>query len=256
MKQINFVLKKMGLVCAREKTVRMLDKEMSVYDAIWSRYLQPIFYIDADMMTDMFAMSFDKDNPYTRSLTEHIEKPDTEYESSALCRFYEIFQPSSVDDVFLSGNGITTDKSDGLFSYQLPWDIVPKTNNGHKMNYSGPMDIKRGKAEYERLIDVYDSIKKQGYMIRKSENLFNSNNIQGYFLKNNDEYSFIVLHGKHRAASLIALGEKKIPVTFDLGYQRVIDRAAVEDWPLVKKGQMSKEKALMIFDAFFNRIGE
>lgn len=248
---INKIALKLGMVVTRYDTVRADITIDSYEDAIWNNKLQPLFNIDASIATDFFGFHFLKDNPYTKALLEYESDNKVDYASSELFRYYDSFQPESADDII---KDTALKHSEGLFCYTLPWDHSPKKNGGNRLMYSGPIDDDRGEKEYRRLIEVFDSIKKKGFVTQKSANLFNSNQIQGYFLECGGLYRFVVLHGKHRAAALCALNRNRIPVTFELNKPRVVRRTDVDKWPQVRNGNVSKEDALRAFDKIFEGI--
>ena len=238
-----------GYVCSQTKTVREAIEIKSYEDAIWDQHLQPIFPLDIFIATDLFAHRM---IPGGNVYVDTLLKDKVGYEASLLKQYYDDFQPQSVSDVFRDGSVVThTSKSQGLFSYLLPWDIKPKENGGKPLAYSGPMSEARGTKELHRLYEVKESIQKKGYLPEPSANLFHSNQVQGYFLRRGKEYRFVVLHGKHRVAAMAALGKASIPATFDLLHPRVIDNADIENWPQVANGIYEKKFAEMIFNTFF-----
>ena len=173
------ILNKLGIVVTKEKTIRRPISVNSYEDAIWSECLQPTFNVKVDCLCDFFAWNFIDENPYIKTLVQYKEDNALKYEQSFLYEFYCDFQPSTVDDVFFNGKKrFITEKSNGLFEYLLPWYEVAKTNGGKKLMYSGPMSDDEGKKEFQRLIDVYSSIKNCGYKPHKSSNLFDSSQIQ------------------------------------------------------------------------------
>ena len=238
-----------GYVCGKEKLVRGTIEIKSYEDAIWNERLQPIFPLEISFASDIFAHRM---IPGKNVYVDALIGERMEYSNSVLKKYYEEFQPQSLRDVFIDGTvAYSTPKSNGLYSYLLPWNIRPKENAGKPLAYSGPMDTDRGMTELLRLYEVFDSIKKNGYCPKMSAHLFNSNHVQGYFLRRDSDYRFIVLHGKHRVAAMAALEESHVLATFDLLHPRVIDYIDIENWPQVANGTYDKEFAKMVFDAFF-----
>ena len=252
---IDRILSQLDIVISRGQTVRSIINTDYI-GAIWCEKLQPIFEVDIDIMKDFFAYDFKQNgnHPFVKTLKQYDEKHSIKYEDTYLKKYYDQFQPSTTLEVFGLDN--TSKKqysnSKGLYEYTLPWDFNTKKNiNNTRLMYSGPMDIKRGNYELNRLIKVHNSIKKMGYNPQKTSNLYNSNNIQGYFLRKENEYKFIVLHGKHRVSSLAVQGIKYIPVTFELGKPRVVNISDVDEWPQVKNKMINREEAILIFNKFF-----
>lgn len=251
---IESVSKSFGIVTTRLNTITKEIEISSYEDAIWDEHVYPIFYIDSHITCDFFSASFTSNHPYYETLLQYQKDTNLSYENSALRKYYDDFQPSSVDDIFHDGiYHRSTTSSSGLYEYVLPWDNKVKRNKFDvPLPYSGPFGSKQGEKELLHLISVYNSIKKKGYVPDKWTNVFQPSHIQGYFLRRNHNYRFIVLHGKHRMASLAALGNQRIPVTFEIGRHRVIDIEELNDWPQVRKGKYTKEQAQEIFNSFWD----
>ena len=252
-KLLNIILSKMRLIIGREESVR--KKINSDYlEAIWCDKLQPIFFVESIITCDFFANKFcgEKLHTYVKTLLHYKNYNENKYVNSELNNYYDTFQPENTLEVFGINKKTKQSKSKGLFEFLLPWDTkVYKKQNNKQLMYSGPIEKKRGEYEFQRLLKVYLSILKNGYIPQKSSNLFNSNHIQGYFLRKNNDYRFIILHGKHRAATLSVLGYKHFPVTFELGKPRVIELTNIEEWPQVRNGTYSVQHATEIFNKFF-----
>ena len=102
---------------------------------------------------------------------------------------------------------------------------------------------------HKRMQRVVRSIQKQGYRPDRY------GDIQGYFIRLNGEYRFVINGGKHRATALASLGFKSIPVRMRPFFPRVIDCERVRDWPLVRSGEMSEDFALAVMRRFFEFDG-
>lgn len=76
--------------------------------------------------------------------------------------------------------------------------------------------------------------------------------IEGYLLRSGQSISFFVRGGKHRAAAMTHLGFEKIPVAFRQRFPRIVDAGQASYWPLVANGQISKQHACEILDAYCN----
>jgi len=252
---IKFFLNSFGLILTRADRVR---EELScTYEtAIWYDKLQPIFSVKIEDTCDFFSFGFayGGHHPYVRTLIQYKKNnKQLIYEESYLKKYYTKFCPSDTYEVFFSSTKILNQSHEGLTGFLLPWNNKPKIDyKNKKLMYSGPMSDDEGKHELRRLLEVYNSIEKNGYYKRKSSSLLDSNHIQGYFLKKNDCYKFIVLHGKHRIASLSVLGKSYAPVTFDLCNPRVVDISSLDSWPQVRNKTYSREVALKMFNSFFN----
>ena len=220
---------------------------------IYGQVLQPIFSLNHCKLRDMFGFDFSGQNmkhPYLSVCQELLE---TGFSSSnkgldILSEFYLNYQPSSTLEAFseFQTRGI------GLSSFQLPWEELPnKRSNSRKLGYTGPRTKKQINREYKRIEKVLKSIKNRGYNPKPSLRLFDSGHISGYFLRKDKSYRFIVVHGKHRLAALVALGYSEIPVTFTLGRPRVIEMNDFEQFPGFTDGSFLKKDIDLIIEKFF-----
>jgi hypothetical protein len=206
-------------------------------------------------------------NPFVDTLLQ-LSQTQPSYDTSLLKRYYQEYQPLSMQSVLGSDN-------DALAKYHpmatiLPWgtstpvtklprvcvDInAPqllsseafKLGLAKKDNYGwqffGPVSDGLGVQEYERLISVYNSIKKDGY--RPNQHGY----IHGQFLVTEQDWAWVNIGGKHRFASLATLGFENIPVALNSRSSALfIHRSDVEFWPNVKNGLFSQQDALNIFD--------
>ncbi len=85
--------------------------------------------------------------------------------------------------------------------------------------------------------------------------IFPDGYIQGYLLKDGEDYRFIVTEGQHRMAAIGLLGEKTIKVRFDLNWLPIIDRAKLKKWPQVISGLYSDTVAEKVFRYYFEENG-
>jgi hypothetical protein len=252
---VEWVLSCLDLVIGRRNALRNTSED-SYKNLIYSHFAQPVFKIPLNITRDFFGFDFSCGyNPYIRTLLDYIENQDkiisNEKSKAPLYEYYSKFCPHQDKDVFLKLDKL----GKGLFEYQLPWDYSAKSNKNAQLNYCGPVPMNRIKKEIVRIISVFESIKNKGYCPKKSSDLFNSNHIQGYFLKRGDDYRFIVLHGKHRIASLSVLGYCEIPVTFCINKPRIVFAEDVKNFPSVMNGYYSIEEASEIFNFFFDFDG-
>ncbi|MEA1988423.1 MAG: hypothetical protein U9N57_04335 [Pseudomonadota bacterium] len=171
----------------------------------------------------------------------------------ALANFYKGFSPTNLIEMY----GI---KREGLHGEDLPpWEIpwllrkrVPPSSEGgldssHGASFFGPVTQEKLTLEMRRLESISKSVKAKGYRPKLR------GNIEGYFLKNNSEYRFFILGGKHRAAVLSFMGDAqaRVPVRVRESVPRFIDRSDSANWPLVRSKCISEELALKVFDCYF-----
>lgn len=206
-------------------------------------------------------------NPFVKTLKTY-SNTKSDYSGSLLEEYYEQYHPSSMREVLGSDN-INLEKYHPMATV-MPWststpdekllracvDInAPNilSREAHKLGlsekdsygwqYFGPVSDNLGKLEYNRLISVYNAIKKNGY----NPNQYGY--IHGQFLVDHQDWVWVNIGGKHRFATLAALEFKAIPVALRSRSSALfIHRSDADYWPNVKNGLFSKHDALKIFD--------
>jgi hypothetical protein len=121
---------------------------------------------------------------------------------------------------------------------------VHETTSKGGWNITGPVSEKKLYVETSRLIDLYESISKNGFEINSSPD--GDINVVALILESN-EWKLIVQSGQHRFAVLIALGYVKIPVRVI----SVVHRKDSSIFPNVLSGLYTENEALRIFDRFY-----
>jgi hypothetical protein len=204
----------------------------------------------------------------TNPLVKMLLSEDKTYDSSAVHRFYDQFQPTTVGDVL----NIETSKvaSFPAMSAVMPWwtktpearlaqvciDTDQKPYLGkeaHRLgaeegrdygwHYFGPVSKAVGITEFERQRSVFDSIRTRGY---KPTSLLH---IHGEFLIHGKNWVWVNLGGKHRFNALAALGYTSMTVSVKNKYgPAFVRREDVDSWPNVVNGLFDREEALKIFD--------
>lgn len=108
--------------------------------------------------------------------------------------------------------------------------------------FFGPVSEGVLELECNRLVEVYDSIKKNGY----SPSL--KGHIHGYLLASDSERVVVIMGGKHRYAALIALGQKYIPVILKAKSCKLYThKRDIKQWPQVVNGAYDLGLAEKIF---------
>lgn len=121
----------------------------------------------------------------------------------------------------------------------------------HGRQQYGPMSDEGVTFEAERLSVSARSIEAEGYDPAKGGYPL------GYILLDtNGEWVFYVATGRHRAAALVHLGHKEIPVSFVPYYPRFIRKSDSANWPMVQFGALLEDEALRIFAAYFRKPDE
>jgi hypothetical protein len=186
--------------------------------------------------------------------------PLLQNDSEDFRRFFKLFQPKNLNEMYFLGEQF------GQVSFgpmENPWLSIsdwrpPTGGNGVSADNRptksfGPSTSKAIDRQFiyhhKRMQRVVRSIQKQGYRPERY------GDIQGYFIRLNGEYRFVINGGKHRATVLMSLGFESIPVRMRPFFPRVIDGARVRDWPLVRSGGMSEDFALAVMRRFFEFDG-
>ncbi len=126
--------------------------------------------------------------------------------------------------------------------------LNPESNYGWQ--FFGPASSALVDLECNRLISVYESIRREGY--RPSRN----GHIHGYVLTDGYEKKVVIVGGKHRYAALTALGYSDIRVLIKSKVTPLcVSSEEKLKWPQVKHGLYSIDDAVSIFNRQFNGIG-
>ena len=174
--------------------------------------------------------------------------------------FFKLFQPKNLGEMYFLGERFGPFP---LGPMENPWLSIsdwrpPPGGDGAspdnvRSKPFGPSTAKAIDREFinrhKRMQGVARSIRKQGYRPDRY------GDIQGYFIRLNGEYRFVINGGKHRATVLTSLGFKSIPVRMRPFFPRVIDGERVRDWPLVRSGAMREDFALAVMRRFFEFDG-
>jgi hypothetical protein len=188
-------------------------------------------------------------------LREYDQDPSLCPEESALSRFYERYQPSSMAEL-LEHTGYVPQFRPAFFEY--PWgnfrlDYDPeisKKKNQERSRFCGPASEWRLHSDFDQTIRLYKQIRRTGY--RPWRYGF----IGGVLLRRaNGEERFVVLEGNHRLAVLARLGAKRVWVSFLEGFYHVLSESDVDQWYFVRTGACTVADALAYFNAFFELDG-
>lgn len=173
--------------------------------------------------------------------------------------FFEAFQPQDLSDMYFLERDFGPA---GLAPLALPWFAGgggPQTSvagesrvpaaPARERRFFGPTSAKTIETQFKRTQRVTRSIREQGYRPERY------GDIQGYFLRHEGDYRFVVKGGKHRATALTHTGRETVPVRLRPGWPRVIEADRVHEWPLVRSGRMGEDYALAVMRRFFEFDG-
>lgn len=181
-------------------------------------------------------------HPYIHTLNQIDNEGTVPYEQSALARFYTRYQPTSLADALAVRPEEACEELRGLPSawpilrdiwLMGPSDLAAACRRAHATTLTqrnahiGPMSDEGGRRHYERLIDVYASLRQHGYDPLRFDyqhaNYPGQGEANGYFLWDGADYRFVVLHGHHRLAAAAHLREAVLHVCIRRRYIPVIE---------------------------------
>ena len=209
-----------------------------------------IFEVHKSKLRYFGGLKFSKDNhPFLKYLSGN---------KTEMYNFYSDNQPNNI----LTCHRIQNEK--GYFDKNffldpegcLPWlryNKISETIPEGKLNISdgrqqfGPVSEKKLNFEIERLDNVRESIKNNGFIPEKFEGY-----PRGYFIsKNNEDWVFYIVGGSHRVAALIALNFEYVPVTLQPEYPSIVQETEINNWPKIKENKITKSEAKKIFSSYF-----
>jgi hypothetical protein len=226
------------------------------------------FLVDVDRITTYcgFSLADVGWHPFLELLGEYDHDRDLRYEDSVLYRLYERFTPATVAAaVFVTSypraplDRMPAEHEVMKRLWQLDRRTVhdltaraPHTPilDGHA-RYFGPKTPAAGREHFDRVIDLYESVKRHGYHPAR----FGGGRPRGYFLTRGDDYRFVMSRGNHRVPALRLLGIQQIVATCRVHHPPVVDEAELTRWSLEKGGVYSLEIAQELFDAMFSATG-
>ena len=203
-------------------------------------------------------------HPFEATLREYECNGASTYEGSTLQRFYESWTPANARSALIcelySSYELTKHPS---YAFVFPWEPTTiqerirhvkrymreegkkfsssiTVENGY--NHHGPVSEEKGQIEYDRCVNVFNSIKSNGYKRERGD-------VRVTILRRGDEVRFLIKDGFHRTAAVSALGYSSVPAVPRHG--ALIDIAHVDDWPQVKKGVWLRDDAIRYFDHLF-----
>ncbi|MBT0812303.1 hypothetical protein KIH41_13540 [Litoribacter ruber] len=244
---VEFLARKMGYELVGEGSIsdfklypRKLPEQISLQAT--DPYTVPIS-VDISNITSRVGFSFSSNDwhPFVQTLKEYKINPNLRYEDSTLAKLYNRYTPQNVQEV-LTEQIPTPQKPfcDWPPKYQfITW--VWTLNQNRVVNimnyikgrcetngwiYFGPHDITYGKKEFDRLISLYNSIKKDGF----ASTLSDQDPVNGYFLKKGNDLKFVLLQGNHRVSVLKALEYKTVKILIRKGHPAVVGYEKLHLW--------------------------
>jgi len=227
--------------------------------------------LSATVIQNGFSYSSDGWHPFVATLREYAVGGSSGYDDSILKQYYETHRPANGAEAIVGfGEAPGPYAEHPPHAYRVtPWrsltvnEIDRRVREWSKEHgeehgdpehdwlleadgyqYHGPVSDRKGRLEYRRLVDVYESIDSEGYDRRLGHAHF-------LVLKRDGDIRFSGIGpGNHRAAAMAALGFETIPSIF---YKfHVVDVDMAEYWPQVRRGAWTQEQAEAYFDHLFD----
>jgi len=263
-----------GIIPVPAKPLDLRCKVNNPIEAYYlSGWLPVLIEIDITRLRGFFNNAFfchrESSNPFIQTLLEYEYKRVNSYQNSALQKFYDSWQPKNAAESLglPPHNSSTILQQTDAKAAVLPWEtILPEARmesrnremriqkrkafmRGKKAelhwHLMGPASSEAGQLEFERLLKIYYSIKKRGY-IRSSKP---DGDICGYLLLDQEKWCILVYGGgQHRVSALSALFYNKIPIRLFYQKPSIVRREDVAHWPHVRSSLFTKGQALIIFD--------
>ena len=203
-------------------------------------------------------------HPFVALLKERASRTGHRYEGSVLERYYAAWQPANGREALLvAPDGPRLLERYSALLMHVPWmelspderlaftrRVIEIENScfgqkglGVEHGYSlhGPVSAVKGALEYQRLVELLESIQVGGYDRTRGD-------ITAQVLKRGPEYRFRILHGQHRVAVLAHLGYRNVAVV----PQMLVLPEEVEHWPQVHRGVWNTDEALRYFNHHFD----
>ena len=202
-------------------------------------------------------------SPHYETIIQHANGDINEYKDSSLYHFAQVHNPrNALESIIGFKDGPKSFKNLPPYLYQLyPWtsetakdkeksikqwyhnDALEAGVEGVILKEDGFHSVRWNRGTYRRLIQLYESISKSGYMRSLGH-------VEVMILRRDDEYRYLVVHGHNRVAVMHAMGYVSIPSICRSPW--VVDLKDVAYWPQVRRGIWDKESATAYFNHLFD----
>ena len=223
------------------------------------RHRKSLVEVPLEICTNYLAFSLSHRgwHYYTALFQEYDKNSKLGWEESILWKFHNTYQPKDISTLLPPNMNPKFHPEIGIypwghFNIELskvggqPYDI-------ENTNACGPSEPELIQREFNHLLHLYESIKRNGYKPWKYRNGF----ITGTFLvKENGDRRFLLTEGNHRCAILSHLNYDTAKMWLMPDYYSIIHEDNVDSWYYVKNGQCSREEALAYFNGYFNNNGK
>jgi hypothetical protein len=223
------------------------------------------FEVDLARVTTPCGFSYHPDgwHPYRATLEEVLAEPDVPYTRTALAHYYDVYQPSTVQEAILehvSEPLAPIGQWPALLAlFKHLWSLTPRyvatilknpeNAKGGRQQF-GPQPVEFGRSQVERVYRSYESLAK-GYQ----PEAFPDGYLTGYFLVRDGDYRFVVFNGNHRLAAFEKLGIDRPLATVASGHPPVVDANRLDRWTHGRYGVYPRAVAELLFDKLFTETG-
>ena len=217
-----------------------------------------------------FGYGPDSWHPFIETLHEYRAGDASQYSGSVLECYYNEWQPADAQQALFGSTSGVTSKLTKVAPYAAvtPWEQKSPEKRGNYAdmhmrreneeqgypdfgidkgyNHFGPVSDTKGCIEYQRLVNVFESIKASGY--KRSAGW--DGDVGGILLRRGNSYGFLLSHGYHRLAAVAVLGYHAIPVR--IRHPVPVDIRDSAYWPQVRRAVWTREQAETYFHHLFD----
>ena len=228
-----------------------------------TRGIPEFFEVEVARCTSFAGFPYDPGdwNPLVATLREYEADPSLSYERSSMRRLHRGFQPGTLQEMYF-GSSVEEplyplcDLNPVRAIYRYIWDTSPsqidlvrKQRPGRSESYYfGPVSEERGRAEFERLVEAFRSIRGEGYAPERY------GYVTGYLLGDQSTFRFVIGSGNHRLAALAALDVPIVRVRLH-SHPAVIHRSQLSSWTTEHGGPFDPRTAQLLFDEMLKGSG-
>jgi hypothetical protein len=213
-----------------------------------------------------FPLSVAGGHPFLITLKEYQDNQELTAETSSMAKYYQAYQPANASEVMglvspscRKLRDLPAHASPPLWSPKLPEeylsyikDLFKKEDESQGVHLSefiggsnfGPIETRKLLLEFDRLIGVYESIKKNGFRFDPSDCITGTAWVDG------NDWVISVSSGQHRIASLAALGYEDVIVELQSHKAPggIMFKSCCQYFPTVVNGLHDVKEAQIIFE--------
>jgi hypothetical protein len=228
------------------------------------------FVVELEKVTTYCGFSYAPGgwHPFVALLEEYRRNPALRYEHSVLHRLYARLTPATAQEAIFDDVEESLAPLDRLPPLhhrvlrplwrldQREVDTLTRTSvlrpvRDDNARYLGPKSHAVGLSHFQRVIGVYDSIRRHGYHPAR----FGGGRPRGYFLVRDGDYRFVASGANHRLPALRMTGETHVVASSLENLPPVIDEEDLEQWTPERGGPFPRPVVRRLFDRMFTATG-